>query len=105
VIVALLADPRALAGLAAGCEEEGVPLVAEAAPGDAASLARLAARRSPLGIGIGGDARWLALALSASPGRPYLTAAAVDGRALGHAAGRLAARRPLGALPASTRSP
>ena len=94
-VVALL-DPGANGrDLAAGFEEEGVPLLGERAPGDAASLARRAAGRSSLGIGIGADAGSLALVLSALPGRAYLEGAPDEARAFGHAAARLAARRPL----------
>jgi hypothetical protein len=95
VIVALLAGPGAEPGLAAAFEEEGVPLACEQAAGDALPLAREAARRSPLGLGIGGDAERLVLVLAASPARSYLEARAAEARAFGHAAARVAARRPL----------
>jgi Dehydratase medium subunit len=95
VIVALLAAPEAEPALAAAFEEEGVPLRWEQAAGDALPLARDAARRSPLGLGVGGDAQRLALVLAAAPARPYLEARATEGRAFGHAVARVAARRPL----------
>jgi hypothetical protein len=95
VILALLAVPAPARALAAGCEEEGVPLRCEPASGEAHALARAAARRSPLGLGIGGDAERLVLVLAAAPGRPYLEAASRAARGFGHAAARVAARRPL----------
>ncbi len=95
-VVALLADPGPGAALAAGFEEEGVPLAAEPVGWeDAVTLAREAARRSALGLGIGGDTERLVLVLAASPGRPYLELAAAQARAFGRAAARVAARRPL----------
>jgi hypothetical protein len=93
-VVALLADEAAKHGLVAGFEEEGVPLVAERAAGDALALARAAARRSALGLGIGADAERLVLVLAAMPARPYLETTAAGARAFGHAAARIAARRP-----------
>lgn len=73
-----------------------MPLAAEpVGREDALTLAREAARRSALGLGIGGNAEWLVLVLSASPGRPYLEFAVAQARAFGHAAARVAARRPL----------
>jgi hypothetical protein len=98
-VVALLADRSALRGLAAGFEEEGVPLAAEHAEGDRLALAQEAARRSPLGIGIGGDARGLALVLAAAPRRAYLEEPPEGARRLGTAAARLVARRPIGTHP------
>lgn len=95
-VVALLADPRPAAALAAGFEEEGVPLACEpAGAADVLALAREAAGRSALGLGIGGDAERLVLALAAWPGRPYLELATAQARSFGHAAARVAARRPL----------
>lgn len=73
-----------------------MPLAVEpAGREDALTLAREAARRSVLGLGIGGDAERLVLVLAASPGRPYLELAVSQARAFGHAAARVAARRPL----------
>ncbi len=94
-VVALLADSAGERELAAGFEEEGVPLVCERAPGEALTLARSAARRSTLGIGVGSDGRRLVLALDAGPARAYLEAPLAEARSFGHAAARVAARRPL----------
>ena len=82
--------------LAAGFEEEGVPLVVEYREGEAKALAREAAGRSPLGLGIGSDARALVLVLATWPGRPYLSGEPSEARAFGRAAARLAVGRPLG---------
>jgi Dehydratase medium subunit len=99
VIVALLAPGEAAAagGLAAGCEEEGVPLDLRIAGDerDAHALARAGARESPLGLGAGGAGGRLVLVLAAAPGHPYLEAPASEARAFGHAISRIAARRPL----------
>ena len=54
-VVALLDAGGEERELAAGFEEEGVPLRVEREPGEAAELAQLAAARSPLGVGIGAD--------------------------------------------------
>ncbi|MCC6223051.1 MAG: glycerol dehydratase reactivation factor [Thermoleophilia bacterium] len=95
-VVALLADLRPAAALAAGFEEEGVPLACEpGSPPDALALAHQAAVRSGLGLGIGGDAERLVLVLAAWPGRPYLELPAARARLLGQAAARVATRRPL----------
>jgi hypothetical protein len=59
------------------------------------TLAREAARRATLGLGIGGDDDRLVLVLAAFSGRPYLEAMASEARAMGHDAARIAARRPL----------
>jgi hypothetical protein len=95
-VVALLDDPVAAREVAAGFEEEGVPLLVELRPGKALELAREAARASSLGLGIGGSFGRLVLALAAAPGKPYLDGTAPEARAFGHAAARLAAGRPLG---------
>jgi hypothetical protein len=94
-VYALLADPALDAPLAAGFEEEGVPLAHAEGAADALQLAREAARRSALGIGIGGDGERLILLLGAAPRRPYLEAAPGEARRFGQQAARLAARRPL----------
>jgi hypothetical protein len=94
-VVALLADRSCERGLAAGFEEEGVPLTCELAPGEAAALAREAVTRSALGLGVGGDAERLVLVLAGSAGQAYLQGDVLDARAFGHAAARVAARRPL----------
>jgi len=96
VIVALLVVGAPANALAAGCEEEGVPLeLREALVGTPLELARQASKASADGIGIGGDSRHLALVLAAAPGRAYLDATAGDARAFAQAAARIAARRPL----------
>jgi hypothetical protein len=95
-VVALLDDPAAARELAAGFEEEGVPLSTEARQGEALPLAREAARASALGLGIGGSAGQLVLTLAAAPRKAYLDGRASEARAFGHAAARLAAGRPLG---------
>lgn len=94
-VVALLADVATEAALAAGFEEEGVPLRSSPAEGDALGLARAAARDAPLGLGIGGDAQRLALVLAAAPGRPYVEAPPERARAFAQQAARITARRPL----------
>jgi hypothetical protein len=101
----LLAEPGLEAGLAAGFEEESVPVRFEQAQGDAVSLARNAARASPLGLGVGADRERLVLVLAAAPGRPYLDAPATATRAFGQAAARVAARRPLATPLASRGAP
>lgn len=80
--------------VAAGCEEESVPLVVEMREGSAAELARAAARAAPAGIGVGGDLVTLVIALATWP-HPYVSAPIGEARLVGHTAARLAARRPL----------
>ena len=80
--------------VAAGCEEESVPLALERRAGTAAELARAAARLAPAGIGVGGDEETLVVALAGWP-EPYVTAPVSQAREIGHVAARLAARRPL----------
>lgn len=94
MIVALLAGGDS-ASLAAGFEEEGVPVRIERAAGVALELAREAAGASDLGLGIGGDESSLALVLAAASVRAYLEAPAAEARHFGQAAARVAARRPL----------
>jgi hypothetical protein len=94
-VVALLADTAVHAALTAGFEEEGVPLDAERTAGEARVLAREAARRSPLGLGIGVDAQRLVLVLAAAPGQSYLEAPPEQARAFAQAAARIASHRPL----------
>ena len=65
------------------------------AEGSPQALAREAARRGALGLGLGGNHDRLVVVLAAFPGRPYLEAAATEARAIGHDAARIAARRPL----------
>jgi hypothetical protein len=95
LVLALVSDAATAAALGLGFEEEGVPFAVETAEGAPDALARAAAGRAVLGIGIGGDGQALALVLAGCPARPYLTAPADDARALGRDAARIAARRPL----------
>jgi hypothetical protein len=94
LVLALLSDVAPSAALAAGFEEEGVPLAVELASGSPEALAREAAGRAVLGIGVGGDGESLVLALAGGPA-PYIEASAADARAFGHDVARVAARRPL----------
>ncbi len=94
-VVAILSDSSVAQPLAAGFEEEGVPLEIGEGVGDALDLARDAAARSALGIGVGSDTLALVLVLSASPGRPYLQGTPDGARAFGHAAARIASQRPV----------
>jgi propanediol dehydratase-reactivating factor small subunit len=95
-VLALLAAGAPSRELAARFEEEGVPLLAERSTGDAGELARQAARRSPLGAGLGADATRLVLVLAGDPrSRPYLEAPAGDAARFARAAARVVARRPL----------
>jgi pimeloyl-ACP methyl ester carboxylesterase len=95
LVLALVSDAAIGAALAAGFEEEGVPISVLPAEGAPEALARMAARRALLGIGIGGDGDTLALALAGGRARPYLGAPAVAARSFGQNAARIAARRPL----------
>jgi len=81
--------------LAAGFEEEAVPLVVETGVGTSQELAGRAAALSALGHGIGADRTGLVLALAVRPELPYLTAPLAEARPFGHAAARLVARRPV----------
>lgn len=94
-VPALLADATPEAALAAGFEEEGVPVRIELKEGSALELAAQAARSSALGIGVGGDADRLVVALAVAPGHVYLEAPVEQARAFAQAAARVAARRPL----------
>jgi hypothetical protein len=91
-VVALLSDDTPAAALAAGFEEEGVPLAIESAEGAAEELAREASKRSELGLGVGGDSERLILVVA---GRRYLEAGVAEARRFGHDAARIAARRPI----------
>jgi hypothetical protein len=95
LVLALVCDPSTGAALAAGFEEEGVPVTVEPGEGPVEGLARKAARRALLGIGIAGDRDRLVLVLAGSPARPYLEARAADARSFGRDVARIAARRPL----------
>jgi phosphoribosylcarboxyaminoimidazole (NCAIR) mutase len=97
LVLALLGDAACGAALAAGFEEEGVPVTVTvvAAGQTPETLAREAAKRAVLGIGIGGDSDRLAVVLAGGPPRPYLQAPATAARSLGRNAARIASRRPL----------
>lgn len=95
LVLALVGDAGTGARLAAGFEEEGVPVTVLTATGPPEALAREAAKRALLGIGIGGDGEHLVLVLAGAPARPYLAAPASAARGFGHDAARIAARRPL----------
>jgi hypothetical protein len=95
LVLALLTAAAPGHALAAGFEEEGVPLVVVVTEGSPETLAREAARRAALGLGIGGDHDRLVLVLAAFSGRTYLEAIASEARTMGHDAARIAARRPL----------
>ena len=85
LVLALVSNaPTVGAALAAGFEEEGVPLAVKTAEGAPEMLAREAARSSLLGLGIGADGDRLALVLAAAQARSFA-----------HNAARIAARRPL----------
>ncbi len=85
--------------VAAGCEEEGVPLAWDVRPGDAAELARKACLSSHLEVGIGLDAaKGAAIALVHVSDRPYVTGAAEDVeklRWIGQAAARISKSQPV----------
>ena len=95
LVLALLSESAPRAEIAAGFEEEGVPLAVEPASGAPDALAQEAARRAVLGVGVGGDGDRLVLALAGGPARPYLVAPASEARSFGHDAARIVARRPL----------
>ncbi len=92
---ARIGDDAVAGAIRAAFEEESVPLLVEPEEGDALRAARAAARRSPLGIGIGRDGERLVVALGTGPAEAYLEAPLDEARALGHRTARLAARRPL----------
>jgi hypothetical protein len=95
LVLALVSDAAEGAAMAAGFEEEGVPVTVVSADGPPAALAREAAQRAVLGIGVGGNGDHLALVLAGGPPRPYLEAPGCDARAFGRNVARIAARRPL----------
>ncbi len=95
LVLALVSDATTGSALAAGFEEEGVPLTVVQAHGAPDALARRAAGRALLGIGIGGDEGRLTLVLAGMPARPYLQGDAADARSFGRDGARIAARRPL----------
>lgn len=95
LVLALVSEAGPRAALAAGFEEEGVPLTIRVAEGAPHALAREAARLAVLGLGLGGDAGRLVLVLAAAPGHPYVEGRASDARSFAQNAARVAARRPL----------
>jgi cobalamin biosynthesis protein CbiG len=95
LVLALVSETSPRAALAAGFEEEGVPLTIGVAEGTPHALAREAARHALLGLGLGADAERLVLVLAAAPGDPYLEEAANNARSFAQNAARVAARRPL----------
>lgn len=107
-IVVLAAAPAgaAVREVCAGIEEEGVPHLVLAGDGDAVELARSAARRSPLDVGVGVDAGGrvcahhdkLAAPLPALIVEPDAAAGVV--RTLGHNAARIVVGLPLKPLEA-----
>jgi hypothetical protein len=96
LVLGLVSETAPVSALAAGFEEEGVPLTLEVVEeGDPVALAREAARAAALGLGIGADGKRVVLVLAAATGRPYLQASADGARDFAQAAARVAARRPL----------
>ena len=98
LVLALVAPDvteEAVSAVRAGFEEEGVPLVVESGAGSGQELARAAAARALLGIGIGVDSRGACAVLSAAPARIYLRAAPEGLRAFAQDAARIAGRRAL----------
>jgi len=95
LVLALVSCAAIGAALEEGFEEEGVPVTVMAAQGAPDTLAREAAKRAQLGIGIGGDRDRLALVLIGGPSRPYLEAPAAAARSFGRNAARIVSRRPL----------
>jgi hypothetical protein len=95
LVLALVSGVAVGAALAAGFEEEGVPLTVVAADGAPQALAREAAKTALLGIGIGGDRNRLVVILAGAPARPYLEGSVATARTFGRNAARIAARRPL----------
>ncbi len=90
-LVAADVPEDAVGAVRAGFEEEGVPLVVESGTGSGQELARAAAARALLGLGIGVDSRGGCAVLTAAPARRL-----PRGRARGPArirAGRRAGRR------------
>jgi len=85
--------------IAAGCEEEGVPLAWDVRQGEAADLARTACLSSHLEVGIGLDAvKSAAIALVNVSDRPYVTEVAEGAeklRWIGQAAARISKSQPV----------
>lgn len=85
--------------VAAGCEEEGIPLAWDVKSGSAAELARFACLCSQLEVGIGIDAKGnAAIALVTVTEKPYVERPAVtpgELRWLGQAAARMSKSQPI----------
>lgn len=85
--------------LAAGCEEEGVPLAWDVRPGNAADLARAACLSSHLEVGVGIDERKeAAIAIVHVSDRPFVTGIAEGPENLrwfGQAAARISKSQPV----------
>ena len=95
-LVAADVPEAALGALRAGCEEEGVPLAVRAGRrARATALARAAAPRALLGIGLGVDAAGACAVLAAAPARAYLEAPPGACARFAQDAARIAGRRPL----------
>ncbi len=98
LVLALVAPDvpdKALAAVRAGFEEESVPLAVERSEGASRELARAAASRALLGIGVGVDAGGACAVLAAAPGRSYLEAPPTALRAFAQDVARIAGRRAL----------
>ena len=94
-LVAADVPEGALAALRAGFEEESVPLAVERAEGTGHELARAAAARALLGLGVGVDSQGACAVLAAAPAAPYLREPLAGMRAFAHDAARVAGRRPM----------
>lgn len=85
--------------IAAGCEEEGIPLAWDVKTGSAAELARLACLRSQLEVGIGIDSAGnAAIAMVTVAEKPYVERPAETPeqlRWLGQAAARMSQSQPI----------
>jgi hypothetical protein len=101
IVVASAAMGPVERAVLAGIEEEGVPFVVErVADGDAVELARTAALRSPLGVGVGIDASGGVCVQPEKVADPVpelvaLPAGTHTGRTLGHDAARICVGLPL----------
>ena len=103
LVLALVADgvpEESVRALRAGFEEEGVPLVVERGEGSGHVLAREAAGRALLGLGIGVAPDGACAVLAAAPATAYIQAASADLRTFAQDAARIAGRRPLRRRPA-----
>jgi Dehydratase medium subunit len=94
-LVAAEVPEAAVGALRAGFEEESVPLTVERSEGSAQELARAAAARALLGLGLGLDSRGACAVLGAAPAGIYLQAPPEGLRAFAQDAARVAGRRPL----------